>query len=698
VDPGASSGTERASRRWLGGLHWPSVVVLVVGVAVTTTVTVGSISSINGGDARLLRAQARQVDSALQAAVPALYQPLVAANRIASTVSVEAFRTFAKADVADGGPFSSVSLWRRTNGHLVLVTIVGARPSILSSPSRAAAVLGQVRPSTQLTVTGLVSRRPRGLGLAEMLPGSRSGLIVYAENVLPTTTVGTPFQGLNFAVYFGRSTRPSQRMVSSIPLPPRGPTMSTVVPFGSAEVTIVSALLGRAPGVLPPEVPYGVGLGGALLTILATYLVERLVRRREAAERSATDHARESDAQRGIAETLQHSLLPSEEPRFPGVEMAGRYVSGTARLDVGGDWYDAIPLDGERLFLTVGDVSGRGLRAATVMGSLRHAIRAYAVQGDDPAQVLRKLDDLVDVGRDGCFATVLCIVIDVPRRRVRVASAGHLPALLVDAAGARFVDTPANTPVGVASAAAVRSTTVTVAPDTAVLLYTDGLVERRDQTIDEGLERLRVRAADVSGAIGDVLDGVLAVLAPGGADDDLAMLGLRFAPARDEAVPPLTEAPAGPGLAWQAIGHGATAVSRHFANAPASAASARAFAVSELPAGDVGDHDVVALLVSELATNAVLHASSPFEVTVVTHAASGRVRIGVRDEGDGTPVRQGPRPMAPHGRGLRIVEELSARWGVEWDGDGGAKTVWFEVRHEPRPDEGAHVPSSAAEA
>ena len=152
---------------------------------------------------------------------------------------------------------------------------------------------------------------------------------------------------------------------------------------------------------------------GLLLSAGAATLTERLVRRREHAQRLADElgeiadeNARLYAAQRTVAQTLQHSLLPDDAPRHPRTRGGARYIAGVADIDIGGDWYDVIELDDGHILFVVGDVSGRGLPAATVMASLRYAIRAYAAQGDDPATILTKLGALISIGgrrplRDG---------------------------------------------------------------------------------------------------------------------------------------------------------------------------------------------------------------------------------------------------------------------------------------------------------
>jgi sigma-B regulation protein RsbU (phosphoserine phosphatase) len=189
------------------------------------------------------------------------------------------------------------------------------------------------------------------------------------------------------------------------------------------------------------------------------------------------------------AEALQRSLLPSALPAIPGVRMAARYVPGSGAI--GGDWYDVFKLPSGELGLVIGDVAGSGLQAAVIMGRMRSALRAYALETSDPAEVLSRLDRKMRHFEPGGLATVLYAVIDPALDRVHVASAGHLapviatrgqPGVLADIAGGLMI--------GVAPGARRQVTTVKLPLGAVLCCYTDGLIERREYSIDEGLARL----------------------------------------------------------------------------------------------------------------------------------------------------------------------------------------------------------------
>ena len=498
--------------------------VLVLGALITIGLVIGTQTSINDSDDRALSTQLNSVVTAVQQAPSSLQLLLEADCRWALGHTIGSFKQFAF--TTGVGPLRSISLWQERPGRAPrLVTVVGRAPQLLHDPT-GAAFLRSVHPSSTMFVVPHVVGVHRSLGLAVMLPRGAGGYFVYAEN--PNTAPSPLFAGLQFALYLGTSTAPSELIETSMRLPPTGRTASKVLSFGSARVTVLSTLVGRPSGVLPSGLPLTLGIAGGVLTLLAADVVERLVRRREASDLVATDRTRDYDAQRDIAETLQHALLPAKNPTFPGLEIATRYVAGVEHLDVGGDWYDAIAQPDGRLFITIGDVSGRGLVAATMMATLRHSIRAYAMQGDAPEEVLRKLDDLVDVSRDDCFATVCCAVLDVGAHEVNVASAGHPPPLLLDRDGSRFLVPPVKPPIGVPSPTRPRALSLTVGPGATFVLYTDGLVERRNESLDVGLEQLRMAAGTTGDTVEHSVTAILDALTPEGPDDDVAILAVRW--------------------------------------------------------------------------------------------------------------------------------------------------------------------------
>ncbi|MER7931054.1 MULTISPECIES: SpoIIE family protein phosphatase [unclassified Streptomyces] len=272
----------------------------------------------------------------------------------------------------------------------------------------------------------------------------------------------------------------------------------------------------------------------------------------ELAARAAVciDNARGYQAQRHAALTLQRSLLPQLPTRLPGLEVACRYQPAGAMSEIGGDWYDAIPLRGDKTALVVGDVMGSGLNAAATMGQLRSAARAFAELDLAPDEALYHLDHLIE-GSDQAITTCLYCVCDPHRGECRMCLAGHLPPVLLRAGRpARLLDLPAGVPLGVGGVP-FEAATVDFRPGDQLVLYTDGLVETRDEAIDARLDTLLDALAATRGHDPELTcERILETLRPPGGEDDVALLIARARPLLppdpgSTAQPPGGDGPAG---------------------------------------------------------------------------------------------------------------------------------------------------------
>jgi phosphoserine phosphatase RsbU/P len=226
-----------------------------------------------------------------------------------------------------------------------------------------------------------------------------------------------------------------------------------------------------------------------------------------------------------MAETLQRTLLPQRLPEVPGVELCARYRARAA--SVGGDFYDALELPDGRVGLAIGDVTGKGLRAAATMGRLRAALHAYAIEHPRPADVLARLSRLAEA--DGTFATALYLTLDPATGAVELASAGHLPPLVIGREGAHYLELGAElSPLLGLPDGPGEPGRFTLAPGESLVAFTDGLVEST-RDVDEGLGTLRAAAAEQSAvALGELCDGLLGTLSPTGrARDDVALVAVR---------------------------------------------------------------------------------------------------------------------------------------------------------------------------
>jgi signal transduction histidine kinase/serine phosphatase RsbU (regulator of sigma subunit)/DNA-binding response OmpR family regulator/anti-sigma regulatory factor (Ser/Thr protein kinase) len=337
-----------------------------------------------------------------------------------------------------------------------------------------------------------------------------------------------------------------------------------------------------------------------------------------------------------VAETLQRSLLPESVPQFERAELAALYLPGSSEASVGGDWYDAIALDDGTLGLVIGDVVGRGVRAASAMGQLRNAVRAYLLEGYGPAQTLARVNHLLDT-LGGGFATLACLCVDTATGTLRYANAGHPPPLIVGPDGAtRWLEDGLAPPIGAAREIAYRQAEDTIPDGGALVLYTDGLVERRGEPIDTGLSRVAEAASD-SPAHAVTLARRLVAAMPGSArPDDVAVLALSRREAAGE--PLVVRLPAE-----------ATSL------APLRERLRRWLVAEGWSRADAGD---VLLAVGEAASNAIEHALEPSPAAVVVTLArggEGETNIEIRDHG-----HWDAEPSQPHrGRGMQIMQAVA---------------------------------------
>ncbi|MER7589265.1 SpoIIE family protein phosphatase [Micromonospora sp. NPDC127501] len=242
------------------------------------------------------------------------------------------------------------------------------------------------------------------------------------------------------------------------------------------------------------------------------------------------ENAQLYEAEHRIATTLQHSLLPRSLPQLPGAVVASRYLPGSADVEVGGDWYDAIALNGDELVLVIGDVVGKGVRAAAAMGQLRNALRAYVLEGFDPGESLTRLNRLVGSTEGRSFATVVCLLFNPRTGRLRYASAGHPSPLLITGGDVAFLhDRALGPPVGALPGATYESVEGELPAGTRLLLYTDGLIEDRQLGIDASLAQLRIDAAIPSEHVVDLIDAVVERVTGRPRRDDVAVLALEAA-------------------------------------------------------------------------------------------------------------------------------------------------------------------------
>ena len=363
----------------------------------------------------------------------------------------------------------------------------------------------------------------------------------------------------------------------------------------------------------------------------------------------AIEHARAYEREVDTVEMLQRSLLPEKLPVLPGLRLAARYEPGGLGVNVGGDWYDAIPLEDGRVGLAMGDVVGHGLEAASLMGQLRHAARAYALEGHSPPAVLDRLDRLVRSLPGAQMATLQYLVVDSDLRTVRFASAGHVPPLVVSPDGeARFLEGAPNPPLGVFDSAGHEELTAKLEQGSTIVLYTDGLVEQRGVSIDAGLEALRRAARNPADPVELCHHLVESMLYIHPAHDDIAVLALQALPASAE--PLHLEVPTDPTRLRD--------VRRHIAG------WLRRSGASE------EDVEIAQMACHEACSNAIEHGYGFGEgsFTIDAHMENGKVVLEVSDSGNWIDRPEGGLPH--RGRGIALMEALMDAVQLSHDGAG----------------------------
>ena len=340
------------------------------------------------------------------------------------------------------------------------------------------------------------------------------------------------------------------------------------------------------------------------------------------------------EREHGIAETLQRSLLPQSLPEVPGVAVAARYVAASGDVDVGGDWYDVVALEGGTVGLALGDVVGKGVRAASVMGQVRIALKAYAVEGHSPAGVVDRLNRLVDHLGLGQMSTCVYLTFDPETCVVRFTCAGHPPPLVVGPGGrTRYLEGGRSLPLGVVPDAVYEEGEARLERGETLLLYTDGLVEERGVSLDQGLARLR----EATGGPGTDLDGlcdrVLAAPVVSDRGDDVAILGLQHGRVRSDLLE--LRSPSDPEALW----------------------SLRGTLQRWLVATDASEDEVFEIIAAfgEACTNAVEHPQGDGleEISLSAAVENGEITIVVRDFGQWRPPRRDDR-----GRGMSLMQAL----------------------------------------
>jgi PAS domain S-box-containing protein len=389
----------------------------------------------------------------------------------------------------------------------------------------------------------------------------------------------------------------------------------------------------------------------------------------EIAARAAVsiDNARRYTRERRTALALQRSLLPERLPALVAMDLAGRYLPAGPGTEVGGDWFDVIPLSGARIALVVGDVVGHGIHASATMGRLRTAVRTLADMDLAPDELLTRLDDLVlrldrEEGPDArgqtrqasgeVGATCLFAVYDPVSRRCQMARAGHPPPAVVDPDGSvRFLDLPAGPPLGLGGLP-FEAVEVELAESSVLALYTDGLVEAAGRDIDVGLDLLRDGLKNTGASLDEACEHVMRKVNPVPAADDIVVLLARTRALGADRV-----------RTWE------------LPCDPAVVARARREATDQMTAWGLDEQVFSAeLIVSELVTNAIRYGHEPVHLRLIRADA---LICEVSDGNNAAPHLRRARVFDEGGRGLLLVAQVAGRWGSRQTATG--KTIWAEL-------------------
>lgn len=382
----------------------------------------------------------------------------------------------------------------------------------------------------------------------------------------------------------------------------------------------------------------------------------------------ALERAMAADERRVMAETLQNSLLPPTLPELDRLSLAARYLPGAQGTRAGGDWYDVLPLDDGRVAIAVGDVVGQGTRAAAVMGQLRSALSAYLLEGHDPVRALSHLDRFAHRVPGAAGSTVTCLVLDPVAGALTWARAGHPPPLVLGPDGPRLLEDATGTVLGVRGRPPYVAGTARLAPGDSIVLYTDGLVERRGEVVDDGLERL-CAAGETAHLLppAALAEALLAAGLDEGPTDDVALIVARLTPG-----PLLLDLPADGGE----LRGLRRAVARWTA---------------EIGLDPDESYDLQ-LALGEAAANSAEHAyrgaTGPGRMQIgLARDGATRIAVTVRDSGSWRPPPSDP---GHRGRGLDLIGEIGDDVALDHGVDG--TEIRFTVPAVPRPPDVTAVP------
>lgn len=518
-------------------LRLASAIALLVALLVSVAAALATHRAVGDQESRLLKERAVEVGLVLTSSIAAIPATLGAQGGILTAThgSKQAY-TEAAAGAVAAGPGKLTFAWLRPqpggSGYEVLAAAGDALHAGDIITDQRAATFRAAAASAEMVATPVIGAE-RSLGFALGPPAAPAGTVLYRQSQLgplapPRQASTAPFAELDVVIYGSPTADPAEVLASTThDLQLHGTVRREPLMAGSSRWLLLVKARRPLVGTVTAQAEWLVLLVGLVGSLLIAAVIEATARRRDAAlALYASEHH--------VAETLQRSLLP-QIPTLAGLELAARYLAGSRGQEVGGDWFDAFRVSGDRVGIAIGDVIGHDLAAASAMAQIRAALRAYALDGDDPASVINRLDRFVDTFGLTQLVTVFYGVLDPAApdggRVLRYTNAGHLPPLLRAADGS--VDTlsgGSSVVIGAPITVDHAQATQRLEPGSTLLLFTDGLVELPNRSLEDTLQQLATTVAehDVGLGVDALCEHVLGTMSDRSRRDDIALLAVRL--------------------------------------------------------------------------------------------------------------------------------------------------------------------------
>lgn len=534
------AGKGGSMRKWIGRAQRRiSRITLVILLLVAGVVCWATSQLVGDQEHKLLLERSREVTLVLQQAVSSVSTQLSSLAQSAS-MNPTVFEEEARADVA-ASKNVSLALLRPAPSGYVVVAGVGALTVGQRIAGPMASAIAVAKPSKGMVTTPVYgSGADRSLGFVVAAPG---GSVVYQQLVVgephpPSQAGSAPFEEIRVILYASPQAHTDQILITTAArVPLHGSVLYTPFPVGNSKWLLGVQAARPLVGSVAADAPWAALAAGLVGAVLVFGLMENAVRRRNAAINLY-------EAEHRLAETLQRRLLPSISAPS-GLDVASRYVAASDTQRVGGDWFDLFEIESGRVGLVIGDVMGHDVEAAAAMAQIRAALRAYALDGASPANVLDKLARQMEAFDTAVLVTVVYGILERPvadgSRVFRWANAGHPPPIVQDSDGqAQELDEGSSPVLGAPSRTPRPEASRRIASGSTLLMYTDGLVEVQGVDLADSLTSLREHVANGSGrgTAEELCERVLKSQMPEPRQDDIALIAIQLLPAPTESTTP----------------------------------------------------------------------------------------------------------------------------------------------------------------